>query len=510
LLEALRETFHCVSVKDGCSPQGQCGCCTVWIDGAPRLACVTPLRRATGREVVTFEGVEPAFRDRWVRAFVDAGASQCGFCTPGILMRLMALPSDPLPDRDRICRSLAAHLCRCTGWQSIVEAAESVFGGTVDGEDRRPRDPVLASWRAEIEGSCMQSSGPSVVRGLGGFAADTAPRGSLVALCDEGTVTMASTHSAARRESGKVQGRRSGLGLRHPLELPVGDWALTLRTTWVEPAYLEPDASWCVPGQPAHSPIGNGGAFGGKVGSPLAAQAAELAESEGAPVLTVWTREEVARRGAKRPPIALGLRADETGILRVARTPGSADLAPLVEAVGAIAPGVAIDEVDVFGPPVSPALRAAGWAEVAAALGALNASRRGEIGPGVPVEVVGPDGARAVVRVDPDDAVTVDVWAGPELDATTLRSYCLGAVHQALGLVRSEGISVDEAGAVHDLTIRSFGVLAAAAMPTVTVTIHPTDGLALCGSDPVFAATAAAAWLVDGLTPAWPTRRGQR
>src|SRR5215469_994017 len=91
LLDVLREEFGCRSVKDGCSPQGQCGCCTIWVDGAPRVSCVTPVRRIAGRAVTTMEGVPAPLRERWARAFVARGASQCGFCTPGIVLRLAAL-----------------------------------------------------------------------------------------------------------------------------------------------------------------------------------------------------------------------------------------------------------------------------------------------------------------------------------------------------------------------------------------------------------------------------------
>ncbi|MGH8981929.1 MAG: hypothetical protein ACRDWE_13080, partial [Acidimicrobiales bacterium] len=110
------------------------------------------------------------------------------------------------------------------------------------------------------------------------------------------------------------------------------------------------------------------------------------------------------------------------------------------------------------------------------------------------------------VAVAPE-GIDVEVWAGEVLDEVTLRSYCIGAVHQALGWVRQEGIAVDEAGSVHDLTVRSFGVLAARDTPWVTVTLHHEDRFPANGSDAVFAATAAAAWMTEGLAPAWPTRR---
>jgi hypothetical protein len=127
--------------------------------------------------------------------------------------------------------------------------------------------------------------------------------------------------------------------------------------------------------------------------------------------------------------------------------------------------------------------------------------------PGVPVEVTAPGGGRAVARCLPDDAIEVVVDAGAVLDEVVLRSYCIGAAHQALGWVRSEGIAVDAEGTVHDLTMRSFGILQARAMPPVSVTVVPGDGPPVNGSDAVFAAVAGARWLADGAVPAWPTDR---
>src|SRR5260221_5762750 len=90
LLNVLRERIGVVSPKDGCGPQGQCGCCTVLVDGEPRVACVTPATRVAGSAVLTVEGLEPAVRDDLAARFVATGGSQCGFCTPGILVRLAA------------------------------------------------------------------------------------------------------------------------------------------------------------------------------------------------------------------------------------------------------------------------------------------------------------------------------------------------------------------------------------------------------------------------------------
>jgi aerobic-type carbon monoxide dehydrogenase small subunit (CoxS/CutS family) len=536
LLDALRDELGCRSVKDGCSPQGQCGCCTIWVDGAPRVACVTPIRRVKGREVTTLEGVPPEQRDRWASAFVAHGASQCGFCTPGIVMRLAALESSgaearggaktpsSMELRRDIEAGLRAHLCRCTGWQSIVEAAVAVLGDVeTSGAEaglQAPRDQLLASWRAQLEGPAFQSSGTDVVLGAGGFADDTAPTDALLQLGAE--AGLASDIRAAREGIGR-QGRNSTVPLSHPVAPPGGDWALTLATTWVEPAYVEPDASWCRPGGYPASPLSNGGAFGGKRQSPVPGRARSLAGEIGQPVNVRWRREDVVRLGPKRPPLGIGLCTDGTGTVRVGRTPGSSDLSSLVEQVRAVAPGVRVEFVDVPGPAVGSELRGAGWAEVLAALHALQARPEGPDAPhdARPMLTVGagradiavPGGGRAVVEVRPEDRdggrsyVEVDVWAGELLCPVTLRSYVLGAVHQALGMVWSEGIAVDETGEPVDLTIRSFGILAARDMPEVIVRLHEDDGWPVNGSDAVFVATLAAAWIAEGLPGEWPTRR---
>ena len=162
------------------------------------------------------------------------------------------------------------------------------------------------------------------------------------------------------------------------------------------------------------------------------------------------------------------------------------------------------------GPPVSPDLRGAGWAEVLAARAALACPGRRPRGAATRTS---PCPARAVPASSSQlgngsrGRVEVDVWAGEILCPVTLRSYALGAVHQALGMVWSEGIAVDAAGEPVDLTIRSFGILAARDMPEVTIRLHDEDGWPVNGSDAVFVATLAAAWIAEGLPGRWPTRR---
>ena len=498
LLDALREDLGLTSLKDGCSPQGQCGCCTVLVDGVARVACVTPVRRVAGRSVTTASSIDEPLLDRLVAAFEATGASQCGFCTPGILSRLAGLSRRGVPDESKVRTALGAHLCRCTGFQPIVEAALLALDPAAKLPPRRDADGAAA--RATLESGTPQRAGDVVVLGQGGFAADTAPEGSTVALATAaGGYELAATQAAARLASAKVQGRNSTMSLRHPIEPPeVEGAAVVLATTFVEPGYVEPDASWCVPGGEPSLPFANAGAFGAKRNSPIMADARRLADELGTPVLAVWPREEVVRRGAKRPPLALALRPDGAGVVRVGRTPDSDDLTAVLEQVATIAPDVTVELVDVTGPRIGATHRGAVVAELLAARASIGSQ------PGEAVEVVAPGGGRAVVRLDAHDVVHVAVDAGAPLCAITLRSYVIGSVHHGLGLVRSEGIAVDDEGQVHDLTIRSFGIIGAQAMPFVEVEIIESDAPSVPIGVAVMAATMAAAWTEAGQPPTWP------
>ena len=388
---------------------------------------------------------------------------------------------------DAVHRALAAHLCRCTGWRTIVDTVLSFGSHTVprDSKDR-------TSERARLEGGCAQSVGAHVALGRAGFADDTAPEDALVAARGgDGEWHVGETLSEARRMAAKVQGRRSTAALTWPVDPPPGNWDRTLQTTWVEPGYLEPDASWCEPGGVPVTPLANGGAFGGKVSSEVSDVARRLADRHGRAVRVLYSREDIVRLGPKRPPIAAGVRVDGPGTARVVRTPG------IIEAIASVWPELVVEEVDVAGPPTSSTLHAAGWAE-AAVLRASLADR--------PDTVTAPNGATASAHVD-TDGVHVHVRCGDPLDEVALRSYCTGAAHMALGWVTSEGVAVDAAGVPVDLTIRSFGIVRAADTPAITVDIEPEDAMPVNGSDAVFAAVAAAAWRAAGHPPRWPILR---
>ncbi|MBI4878456.1 MAG: selenium-dependent xanthine dehydrogenase [Planctomycetes bacterium] len=123
LLETLRERLGIRSVKDGCRPQGQCGACLALLDGRPVTTCAMPAVRAEGREVLTIEGLSEEERSLIARAFVAAAGVQCGFCTPGLALRAKhLLDHNPDPSREEIARAIDVHLCRCTGYQRIIDA----------------------------------------------------------------------------------------------------------------------------------------------------------------------------------------------------------------------------------------------------------------------------------------------------------------------------------------------------------------------------------------------------
>jgi carbon-monoxide dehydrogenase small subunit len=125
LLEVLREELGLTGTKHGCE-LGECGTCTVLLDGRPVLSCVTLPVECEGREITTVEGMAAAEGLHPLQqAFVELGAAQCGYCTPGFLLVAQALlAQNPRPSREEIAQSTAGNLCRCTGYLKIFEAIE--------------------------------------------------------------------------------------------------------------------------------------------------------------------------------------------------------------------------------------------------------------------------------------------------------------------------------------------------------------------------------------------------
>jgi selenium-dependent xanthine dehydrogenase len=126
LLDVLRDVCGLTSPKDGCSPQGYCGCCTVLIDGRGVPSCLRKPEQVAGREVTTLEGLTEEERQALMESFGREGAVQCGFCIPGIVVRSAGLiRGGKAGDRDAIARGLSGNLCRCTGYSRILDAVES-------------------------------------------------------------------------------------------------------------------------------------------------------------------------------------------------------------------------------------------------------------------------------------------------------------------------------------------------------------------------------------------------
>jgi xanthine dehydrogenase molybdenum-binding subunit len=221
LLAALREELDVTSAKDGCSPSGQCGCCTVLVDDKAVVACQVSLEKVTGRSVVTLEGFDPDERERFAAAFAATGALQCGFCTPGIVVRLKALldrKGDQLT-RSEASRHLGAHLCRCTGYAKILDAVEVLASG------KMPPAPTTGG----IGGRASRYEGPARALGAKSFVDDLRVPGMLhgaLRLAEHARAVVVRVDTAAARAAPGVAAVLTAADV--PGELRVGisatDW----------------------------------------------------------------------------------------------------------------------------------------------------------------------------------------------------------------------------------------------------------------------------------------------
>lgn len=224
LLDALRERLGTTSVKDGCKPQGQCGCCLALVDGQPKVSCAIAADGCGGKDIVTLEGLSPEERDLTARAFVEAAGLQCGFCIPGIALRAKhLLDKNPRPTRDEIAKAIDVHLCRCTGYAKILDAIELL------GKLRRGEAAPAPSEDGRVGASYPRYRGRELVLGDRPYVADMTRDGMLL-----GALVL-SPHPRARvvaidtSRAAKVPGVRA---IATAADVPGARWYGLLYNDW--------------------------------------------------------------------------------------------------------------------------------------------------------------------------------------------------------------------------------------------------------------------------------------
>jgi len=211
LLNLLREDLKLTGVKDGCS-QGHCGTCTVLVDGEPTLSCRTKVEEVAGKEVVTIEGLGTPDNPHPIqRAFVEAGAVQCGFCTPGAILSAKALlDRTPLPTRAEIMAALNRNLCRCTGYAKVIEAvnvAAAYLTETRPSEERERPAAVRSSGENHAVGVGFPGREAwQKATGTARFAADYEIAGALYGVAVRSPHPHAKINSVAKEEALAVPG----------------------------------------------------------------------------------------------------------------------------------------------------------------------------------------------------------------------------------------------------------------------------------------------------------------
>ncbi len=167
-LEVLREQCDILSPKNGCAPEGACGCCAILVDGQPVLACLRKPEHMEGRDVVTLEGMPEEMRRVLGEAFVHEGGIQCGFCIPGILVRSSSLlRNDRTGDREVVAKALDSHLCRCTGYARIIDAVQTAGEMWNDGKQLPRPEPRRHSYFGEEFGLSRTTEANGHKNGIG-------------------------------------------------------------------------------------------------------------------------------------------------------------------------------------------------------------------------------------------------------------------------------------------------------------------------------------------------------
>lgn len=228
LLETLRERCDVTSPKDGCSPQGQCGCCLVLVDGQPKVSCATAASKCHGKEIVTLEGLSEEERALTAKAFAVAAGLQCGYCIPGIALRAKTLlDKNPTPTREEIARAIDVHLCRCTGYVKIVDAIELL------GRARRGEKLPELETDGHVGRSLPRQNAEALTLGLRPFVADMKRPGML-----HGAVAL-SPHARAKLLSLDLTKARAMPGVRAiatATDVPGDRWYGILYADW--PAFV--------------------------------------------------------------------------------------------------------------------------------------------------------------------------------------------------------------------------------------------------------------------------------
>lgn len=224
LLDTLRERCNVTSPKDGCSPQGQCGCCLVLVDGTPKTACAVDAHKTHGKDVVTLEGISAKERALTAQAFTAAAGLQCGFCIPGIALRAKHLiDKNPRPSRDQIAQALDVHLCRCTGYVKIIDAIELLA------KARRGEQIPAPVTDARVGASFQRVGAAAMTLGMRPYVADLVRDGML-----HGAV-MLSPHPRAKLVSLDVSKARALPGVKAvatAAEVPGERWYGILYADW--------------------------------------------------------------------------------------------------------------------------------------------------------------------------------------------------------------------------------------------------------------------------------------
>jgi xanthine dehydrogenase molybdenum-binding subunit len=282
LLDLLRSHFGLVSPKRGCQPLGQCGACLALVNGEPRVTCTIPASSTDGLEVLTLEGLPAEERTLYADAFTGATAVQCGFCTPGIVLRTKSLlDQNPDPTRREIAEALDSHLCRCTGYVKILDAV------TRAAQMRRGEAVPDACRDGGVGIPLERYGGRELVLGERPFVDDLAPPGLLY-----GAVLL-SEHARAR-----VRGIDTQKTMAHPgvvavataADVPGDNWKGLITPDW--PAFI-------AVGEEARC-VGDILAVVAAESEVVAREAATLIDVDYQPLEAVLSPDDALREGAPR------------------------------------------------------------------------------------------------------------------------------------------------------------------------------------------------------------------